>query len=107
MKEMSSAASVVIWIWPMSSSGKKPFGMVTNSHALSTKARAAAPCGSGRGDDQHADEGTDSGFLHVVIFRGSLSNIFLLPLLEQGWRVDVHTGFQPEGQRQGPARSAG
>ena len=48
---MSSAASVVIWIWPMSSSGKKPLGMVMNSHAVSTKVRqrdAAASRGGAR-----------------------------------------------------------
>ena len=38
---MSSAASVVMRIWPMSSSGKKPFGMVTNSHAVATKVSSA------------------------------------------------------------------
>lgn len=38
---MSSAASVVMKICPMSSSGKKPFGMTMNSHAVSAKVDAA------------------------------------------------------------------
>ncbi|MNG42244.1 hypothetical protein D3C84_1320100 [compost metagenome] len=38
---MSSAASVVIWIWPMSSSGKKPLGMLTKSQAVTTKVSPA------------------------------------------------------------------
>ena len=31
------APAVETVIWPMSSSGKKPFGMVANSHAVATK----------------------------------------------------------------------
>ena len=45
---MSSAASVVIWIWPMSSSGKKPLGMAMNSQAVSTKVVAASNSMAGR-----------------------------------------------------------
>ena len=39
-KEMSSTASVVTEIWPMSSSGKKPLGMVMNSTTVSTSCRS-------------------------------------------------------------------
>jgi hypothetical protein len=39
--EMSSDASVVTVIWPMSSCGKKPFGMSTNSHAVATTVSSA------------------------------------------------------------------
>ena len=43
-KEMSSDASVLAWIWPMSSSGKKPLGIAIHSQALATKlAIATAP----------------------------------------------------------------
>ncbi len=41
VNEMSSAASVVTWICPVSSSGKKPFGITTNSTALATKLASA------------------------------------------------------------------
>ena len=47
-KEVSSAASVEIWIWPMSSSGKKPFGMVTKSQAVAMKVSKATPSTIGR-----------------------------------------------------------
>ena len=40
-KLVSSAASVLAWIWPMSSSGKKPLGMATNSHAVAAKVSSA------------------------------------------------------------------
>ena len=39
--EVSSAASVLTLIWPMSSSGKKPLGITTNSQAVSTKVNKA------------------------------------------------------------------
>ncbi|MNT30534.1 hypothetical protein D3C72_1663320 [compost metagenome] len=48
VNEMSSAASVVIWIWPMSSSGKKPLGMLTKSQAVTTKVSPAMTSISGR-----------------------------------------------------------
>ncbi|MCY1301729.1 hypothetical protein D9M70_513590 [compost metagenome] len=41
-KEMSCGPSALTRIWPMSSSGKKPLGIVTNSTAVSTKVRPAA-----------------------------------------------------------------
>ena len=39
--ETSSAASVLMRSWPMSSSGKKPFGIATNSHAVAPKVAKA------------------------------------------------------------------
>ena len=46
--EMSSEASVLMLIWPMSSSGKKPFGMATNSHAVAAKVSSATTSTTGR-----------------------------------------------------------
>ena len=40
-KEMSSEASVLMRSWPMSSSGKKPFGMTTKSQAVAAKVASA------------------------------------------------------------------
>ena len=42
-KEVSSAASVVTWIWPMSSSGKKPLGMTCSNQPVATKVAIATP----------------------------------------------------------------
>ena len=41
--ETSSAASVLMLIWPMSSSGKKPFGMVVYNQTVATKLSTATP----------------------------------------------------------------
>ena len=41
VKDTSSAASVVTWIWPMSSSGKKPLGMAMNSQIVPTSVASA------------------------------------------------------------------
>jgi hypothetical protein len=41
VKEVSSAASVLTVIWPMSSSGKKPLGMAMNRTTVATKVSSA------------------------------------------------------------------
>jgi len=40
-KDTSSAASVVTWIWPMSSSGKKPLGITMTIHTVAANVAAA------------------------------------------------------------------
>jgi hypothetical protein len=41
--EISCEASVNAKIWPVSSVGMKPFGMITKSHAVSTKVSNMTP----------------------------------------------------------------
>jgi len=43
VNEVSSADSVLAWIWPMSSSGKKPLGMLLQNHTVATKLATATP----------------------------------------------------------------
>ena len=56
-KDVSSAASVVAVIWPMSSCGKNPFGTTLNSTAVATKVTSATAnttlrCSSAKSSDR-------------------------------------------------------